>query len=87
MMKRKEIFLATRFKQNSLDYIYNIYLTEYSTCFHLIANHFRIENLDDLFDIARVLLDICLNFTEKHFDLFNDSNVVDKLFKPSEGLD
>lgn len=41
-------FLATRFKQNSLDYIYNIYLTEYSTCFHLIANHFRIENLDDL---------------------------------------
>lgn len=79
-------FLATRFKQNSLDYIYNIYLTEYSTCFHLIANHFRIENLDDLFDIARVLLDICLNFTEKHFDLFNDSNVVDKLFKPSEGF-
>lgn len=76
-------FLATRFKKNSLDYVYNIYLTEYSTCFHLIANHFRIENLDDIFDIARVLLDICLNFTEKHFDLFNDSNIVDKLFSPS----
>jgi len=30
-----------------------------------------------------VLLDICLNFTEKHFDLFNDSNTVDRLFKPS----
>lgn len=79
----KRNFLAARFRKASLDYVYNIYLTEYSTCFHLVANHFRIENLNDVFDIARVLLDICLNFTEKHFDLFNESNLVDRLFKPS----
>ncbi|PKH30521.1 hypothetical protein [Acinetobacter radioresistens] len=76
-------FLIARFEKINLDYVYNINLTEYSTCFHLIANHFRITHLQKLFDIARILIDICLNFTERHFDLLNQSNIVDQLYKPS----
>jgi len=64
-------FLIARFEKINSDYVYNINLTEYSTCFHLIANHFRITHLQKLFDIARILIDICLNFTERHFDLLN----------------
>ena len=76
-------FLIARFEKINSDYVYNINLTEYSTCFHLIANHFRITHLQKLFDIARILIDICLNFTERHFDLLNQSNIVDQLYKPS----
>lgn len=76
-------FIVTRFNKINLDYIYNINLTEYSTCFHLIANYFRIESLEKLFSIARVLIDICLNFTERHFELVNESNIVDQLYQPS----
>lgn len=77
-------FLIARFDKINMDYIYNINLTEYSTCFHLIANRFRITHLQKLFDISRVLIDICLNFTERHFELLNQSNLVDRLYKPSQ---
>ena len=72
-------FLIARFDKINMDYIYNINLTEYSTCFHLTANRFRITHLQKLFDISRVLIDICLNFTERHFELLNQSNLVDRL--------
>lgn len=72
--------LIKKFEEKSLNYIYDINLTEYSTCFHMIANHFRITELQDLFHISRILLDICFNFTDSHFEALERHNLVDGLF-------
>lgn len=73
--------LIKKFEKKSLDYIYNINLVEYSTCFHMIANHFQEKELQNLFKISRILLDICLNFTDTHFELIQQYNLVDKLYR------
>lgn len=78
--------LEEKFSKKTIDYIYDITLTEYSTCFHLIANHFSISELQDLFTVTRILLDICLNFTDSHFELIQSNNLVDKLYRPHTGL-
>lgn len=75
--------LEALFSKKTLDYLYDINLTEYSTCFHMVANHFNIKELQNLFLVTRILLDICLNFTDTHFDLINQHHLVDKLYKPA----
>lgn len=80
-------FLIKKFEKKSIDYIYDINLTEYSTCFHLVANHFGITELQEIFSVTRILLDICLNFTDSHFEIIHSKNVVDRIFNPPEGFD
>lgn len=48
--------------------IYDRNLTEYSSCFHLVANKLRSSDLTYILTICEVLVELCLNFNEQHFN-------------------
>lgn len=47
--------------------VYDRNLTEYSSCFHLVANNIRSKDLVEIITICEVLVEICLNFNNDHF--------------------
>ncbi|OAL78203.1 hypothetical protein [Acinetobacter sp. SFA] len=50
------------------DTLYNRELTEYSSCFHLVANKIRCPFGVKILNICEVLIEISLNCTDEHFD-------------------
>jgi hypothetical protein len=76
-------YVEGSFSELTMKYIYDIRLTEYSTCFHLVANHFKYPELQDTFEIARILLDLCLNMTDDHFDKLESGQFIDSLYGPN----
>ena len=61
--------------------VYDRNMTEYSACFHLVANKLRSKDLAQITTICEVLIELCLNFTKENFQKI--ANIANK-FPPGD---
>lgn len=68
------------YQKESLDFIYNKNITEYSVCVHIVANHLQCKDIFVAFQICSIITRLVLNFPRSLLEtILDDTEICDVL--------